>query len=163
MSKHKQRTLANKPAKPLADTASNVPTDGSHSSSVKAMSVSKTEFYSGPLPHPSLLKQYDDVVPGAAERIIVLLEEQSRHRMYLEKTVIVGDNKRANWGLISGWSIAILFLIASVALILAGYGAYGAIVGAVDLVALVAVFIYGTNVRKNERIEKSKAARGNKP
>jgi len=125
--------------------------------------MSKTEFYAGPLPHPSLLKQYDDVVPGAAERIIGLLEEQSRHRMYLEKTVIVGDNRRANWGLISGWSIAVLFLITSAMLILAGYGAYGTVLGAVDLVALVTVFIYGTNIRKNERIEKSKAARGNKP
>ena len=162
MSKHTQQTLANTPAKPLADT---VGSDRVVSSGGEAHIIinDRTDFYAGPLPHPSLLKQYDDVVPGAAGRIVVLLEEQSRHRMYLEKTVIVGDNKRANWGLISGWSIAILFLITSAALILAGYGAYGAILGTVDLVALVTVFIYGTNIRKNERIEKSKAPRGNKP
>jgi uncharacterized membrane protein len=30
--------------------------------------------HQGPLPPPAILKQYDDVVPGAAERIITMAE-----------------------------------------------------------------------------------------
>jgi len=46
------------------------------------------EVHSGPLPPPSLLSQYDKVVPGAAEGIIAMAENQSKHRQELEAEVI---------------------------------------------------------------------------
>lgn len=67
--------------------------------------------FSGPLPTPALLKEFDDVVPGCAERIIRMAEEQAKHRQLLEKTVIIGDSKRANQGLWVGGTIAFLFLV----------------------------------------------------
>jgi uncharacterized membrane protein len=44
--------------------------------------------YSGPLPHPAILKGYNDVVPGSADRIITQFEEQGRHRRKQESRVI---------------------------------------------------------------------------
>ena len=45
---------------------------------VRMLSLEASSF-SGPLPPPELLKQYDEVVPGAAERIISMAEaEQAR-------------------------------------------------------------------------------------
>lgn len=55
--------------------------------------------YSGPLPRPSDLEQYDAIVPGMAERLLVKFEQQADHRMALENHVIRSDVKRANWGL----------------------------------------------------------------
>ena len=40
--------------------------------------------FRGPLPPPAVLDQYEDVVSGAAERILVMTEEQHRHRMSIE-------------------------------------------------------------------------------
>lgn len=46
--------------------------------------IAISQEFSGPLPPPEMLAQYEDVVPGAAERIIVITEEQHRHRMSVE-------------------------------------------------------------------------------
>ena len=40
--------------------------------------------YVGPLPEPGHLQQYDDILPGAAERIFASWEAQSHHRQRLE-------------------------------------------------------------------------------
>jgi uncharacterized membrane protein len=122
-----------------------------------AMRVSRRylEAYKGPLPPPKVLREFDEVVPGSAERIIALMERQADHRMHLEKCVVEGDNRRANWGIVTATSITILVLATSTVLIVFGYGLYGTILGAVDLVALASVFIYGTNSRKREREQKA--------
>jgi uncharacterized membrane protein len=53
-----------------------------------AMIARHTLLHQGPLPHPAVLKQYDDVVPGAAERIMRMAEQQAQHRQDLEAHVI---------------------------------------------------------------------------
>ena len=40
--------------------------------------------FSGPLPPPEMLARYEEIVPGVAERIVVVVEEQHRHRMDIE-------------------------------------------------------------------------------
>lgn len=44
------------------------------------------EMYSGPLPHPSILKQYKDLYPQAAEEIIKNGLAESKHRRRLENS-----------------------------------------------------------------------------
>jgi uncharacterized membrane protein len=44
--------------------------------------------YSGPLPHPAILRGFNDIVPGSADRIIAQFEEQGRHRRKQESRVI---------------------------------------------------------------------------
>jgi len=41
--------------------------------------------YSGPIPPPSLLKAYDAIVPGSADRIMRWSESQTEHRQRLER------------------------------------------------------------------------------
>lgn len=38
--------------------------------------------FSGPLPPPQILGQYDEVLPGAAERILRMAEKQQDHRSW---------------------------------------------------------------------------------
>jgi uncharacterized membrane protein len=52
---------------------------------------SQTQVYQGPVPHPSLLKQFDDIVPGTAARMIALAEDESRHRRHQEELVNSGN------------------------------------------------------------------------
>jgi len=49
-----------------------------------------SQSFSGPLPPPEILRKFDEVVPGAAERIIKMAEDQSIHRKELEKNSLVG-------------------------------------------------------------------------
>ncbi|SJM94995.1 DUF2335 domain-containing protein [Crenothrix polyspora] len=40
--------------------------------------------YQGAVPHPDILRGIDQVVPGAAERLIKIAEEESEHRRKIE-------------------------------------------------------------------------------
>lgn len=112
--------------------------------------------YSGPIPNPALLKEFDNVLPGCAERIIRMAEEQATHRQLLERTVIIGDSRRANQGLWVGGAVAVLFLAGAVFLIYNGHDAAGATLGTMDLASVVGIFIYGTVSRRAERLKKAK-------
>lgn len=50
--------------------------------------VSQTEAWHGPLPPPESLKQYDVIVPGAAERILLMAEKEMEHRHQRENRTL---------------------------------------------------------------------------
>jgi uncharacterized membrane protein len=67
------------------------------------VSVVFQRHFSGPLPPPEILAQYNEIVPGAAERILKMAEEQSAHRRGLEDKTI-----RRNWMKVAednGWPL----------------------------------------------------------
>lgn len=53
---------------------------------------------SGPIPHPTLLSGYEDIVPGAADRIIQMAEKESEHRRTQESHVVSSDIKSRTIG-----------------------------------------------------------------
>ena len=94
------------------------------------------------------------------------MEKQADHRMSLERVVVTGDNRRANYGLICGFIIAVLGLCLSAFLIYSGFATAGVVFAVTELATLVGVFVYGTNSRRRERVQKarnpSEAERGKK-
>lgn len=116
--------------------------------------------FTGPIPPPELLRQYDEIIPSGANRILTMAENQSSHRIELERTVIKGDNRRANAGLATGFIFGLIAFYLSYLLVMAGHDLAGIALGTTDLVALVGTFVYGTRARKQERQrrdEKNKA------
>ena len=110
--------------------------------------------FSGPLPHPEILRQFEQVAPGAAERIIKMAEDQSSHRRDLEKKVIDSDISRSKWGQILGFIIATVGLVVSGLIAIFGNPVAGTIIGVGTIGSLVGVFMYGTTTRRQEREEK---------
>src|SRR5688572_22006183 len=70
------------------------------------------EFFSasftGPLPIPTLLREYDNVLPGLAERIVAMAEDEGEARRSLASRSM----RLSEWGLISAVVIT-LFIVAS--------------------------------------------------
>ena len=62
--------------------------------------------YSGPLPPPEALERYNQILPGAAERIIAMAESQHAHRQGLEKHVIESNVSAQRLGTILGFVVA---------------------------------------------------------
>jgi len=89
-----------------------------------------------------------------------MAENQNAHRIDLEQTVIKGDDKRANWGLVTGFAMGIVIIVLSFILILKGHDKAGMVLGGIDLMSLVGVFVYGRRSRSQElqrREQKNKA------
>ncbi|MBZ5526969.1 MAG: DUF2335 domain-containing protein [Acidobacteriia bacterium] len=106
--------------------------------------------FSGPLPPPEILEKYNQVMPGLAERIIGMAEQQSRHRQGLERTVVDSNAFVQKIGPFLGFIVAMTAVIGGIFLILKGKDGYGlaAIIGA--LASLAGVFIYGKSRQRKE-------------
>ena len=65
---------------PVAGQHASIPKDAVASNRerlVQTVMESSASSFPGPLPPPDLLRQYNDVVPGSAERILALAERQA--------------------------------------------------------------------------------------
>ncbi len=111
-------------------------------------------IYSGPIPPPDLFRQYDEVLPGAAERILAMAERQSEHRQKMETTVINGDDKRATQGQLCGFIVAMTTVIGGFILIALGKDGIGISTIFGSLATLTGMFIYGSISRRKEREKK---------
>lgn len=99
------------------------------------------ESHRGPLPPASELRNYDLVLPGAAERILSMAEREQRHRHELESTIVGTEaalRARGQW-------FALAALIASLLVVtsFAAFGApeAGAWLGGAIIVAVVGSFL----------------------
>ena len=109
---------------------------------------------SGPLPTPDILLGYDDVLPGAAERIMRMAEKEqamvegdrasAREVEGIAVRAAVADNRR---GQVFGFLVALAAFGTASYLGYLGHGAAAAIVGGGTVVALVTVFVTGRRHR----------------
>ena len=112
--------------------------------------------YEGPLPPSGMLKEYDDVLPGAADRIISMAERQSAHRQDIEKAVIASKSGAETLGVIFAGGIGLLAVGGGIFLIASGKGAGGIVSIITALGALAGAFVYGTRSEREERSSKSR-------
>mgnify|MGYP001591579865 CR=1 FL=1 len=112
--------------------------------------------FSGPLPPPNVLEQYDRIVPGAADRIIKMAEQQSQHRRELERKVIDSDVQNSKLGLIFGFIIGLVLISGGIFLIWKGYNLSGVLLGVVYVGSVVGIFVYGSWERRKEREHRHK-------
>ncbi len=83
-----------------------------------AGSVSVTTAYSGVVPPPLLLKQFNEVDPTFAERLFKMAEAQNEHSMSHENLVTKNEYKIKARGQISALLIVVLgYILAFVSLI----------------------------------------------
>ena len=102
---------------------------------------------SGPLPTPDILLGYDEVLPGAAERIMRMAEKEQASAREVEGIAVraaTADNRR---GQIFGFLVALAAFGTASFLGYLGHEIAAAIVGGGTVVALVTVFVTGRRHR----------------
>lgn len=99
--------------------------------------------FTGPLPPPDVLHGYEQVLPGAAERIVAMAEREQGHRHQVEDRVVKSEGRLGVVGLVFALLIALAVLGASVWLIRSGNSVEGTVLAAIVLVALATNFILG--------------------
>lgn len=112
--------------------------------------------FKGPIPPAFMLKEYEEVLPGSAERILSMAERQSAHRQEIEKTVIKSKSISEIAGVIFAGLIASAVIAGGLFLIYSGLSVEGFISILAALGSLVGVFVYGTRSERAEREAKRK-------
>lgn len=92
------------------------------------------------LPGPDAFERYEKVLPGAADRILKMMEHQADHRMAMETSLVESAVRTERLGQLSGLAVVALAFVVSALLIVNGHPVSGTILGVADLVGLVAVF-----------------------
>lgn len=112
--------------------------------------------FSGPLPPPEELAKYEQILPGAADRILKMAEDQASHRQSLESSVVRSNIAGQQSGTRYGFLLAMTAIVGGVWLSLKGMSAVGLTSIISALAALVGVFIYGKFEQRKELKEKYK-------
>ena len=125
----------------------------------RSQSFSISKMRSAPLPHPSEFEQYERVLPGSADRILTMAENQSKHRQGIEKKIISSDSFVQNVGVIFAFVLALAAMVGSMLLIYVGKDIVGLVSIIATLSSLVGVFIFGKSKQKKQLEHKKNSNR----
>lgn len=123
--------------------------------------VQKQTYHEGPLPAPQILAEYENLLPGAAERILAMAEANAAHSMEMEKKLLEAqiadaqethtDTRRGQWGGI--FSVAAAFALAGLALY-CGHPTVAGTICSVTILSLVTVFVTGRPFSSGQKASK---------
>lgn len=91
--------------------------------------ITQIQSFSGPIPPPEIMQGYENLLPGSANRILTMAENQSAHRIDMEKSIVKRSLNQKTFGLIMGDVLALVIL---------GVVVYFAILGLVWLAGVLA-------------------------
>lgn len=115
---------------------------------IKVLAEVFEQEFSGPIPPPNIIAGYENVVPGAADRIIKMAERQSLHRQDVELMEAKAESRDSLLGIIFAFALGIGCLAACVAIAIMVPTAAGAICGSVlgvtGIAAIVTAFLQNT-------------------
>ena len=118
------------------------------------LQVMRAEMFTGPLPHPTHLKEYEAILPGAAERIMKMAEEQGKHRREIEKTVILSESKNSARGSWFAFIFGMSSIIIGSILLLLGKDIQGFGAMITGMAPILIAFIVQSSKRRKERLQK---------
>lgn len=107
------------------------------------------------MPDVEMLEGYARVIPGGADRLMALIEQQTAHRIELEKNVIPEQIKQANRGQIFGFVLAILAFATGIIFLFKGHPYWGGAICTSTVVALASLFVMG-KVKVGKNLETKK-------
>lgn len=106
------------------------------------------EQYQGPLPHPEHLKEFNEIIPNGAERIMAVYERQVLHRHDLEKGQMAIHSRSTIIGQVFGFIMCILVLAFAAYAISMGQTATAISTVIAQIVFVGGAFVY-TKMSKN--------------
>lgn len=103
-------------------------------------------FYSGPLPPPEMMRSYEEIHPGSADRILSLVEHEQKQRASYE-----------NRGLFLGFVAALALIALSAYIVSLGFAwqSVGVVIG--SIAGTAGTFVYSNRSRRQELREKRAA------
>lgn len=101
------------------------------------------EQFSGPIAHPRHLREYDEIVPGSANRIIAMAESQLAHSQQIQSEAIAAEIADQKEGRRLGFAALVLLIAAALACVLTGHDAIATAFLGAGAVGIIGLFIKG--------------------
>lgn len=92
--------------------------------------IERSISFSGPLPHPALLAEYEQACSGAADRILTMAEKEQEHRHQEESKMMDQVGKSEKRGQYFAGGIAIIGLTVAAIVAILGNGWTAAVLAA---------------------------------
>lgn len=150
----KARGGSRSPAKP----GSASPTRPEHSTTAQRRSsrsggstLEEQYFFSGPLPDPTTLAQYEQVIPGFGERILSEYESQGQHRRRLEDAVVTKNLAAQTRGQYIAGLGFVAIVAGAVFLGSLGHTAVALALIGIDILSFGGVYVWGRKKQSDER------------
>lgn len=80
----------------------------------QAQRIAHAQQWSGPLPPPAALEQFDRIIPGGAARILTMAEAEQAHRVEMERAAITIEGKSITRGQWLGWGLATTAVVGAI-------------------------------------------------
>jgi len=103
----------------------------------------RESWFSGPLPAPDTLGEYDGVLPGLARRIVERWEREGDHRQGMEREIVRARIRNQSRGQLIGAALAAIVLVAGIVFVATGKSTAGLVAILTPLAILVGAFVYG--------------------
>ena len=113
--------------------------------------------FSGPVPPPAVLAEFERTLPGAANRILSLAEAQARHRQSIEFRLVSARARAVTRGQWLAFLVVVAGMSCGTWLSASGHELYGLASVLAPLTAAAALFVY--NRRRQERERAAKRSR----
>lgn len=116
-----------------------------------------SESTTGPLPPPSMVRGYEEVLPGAADRIFTLMERQSAHRQELERTALNRNSDSRDRGQKFAFSLCALVVVGGFIAIYLGHSVTGMASLLIAVGGIASTFLATRQRQQRELREKREA------
>lgn len=133
--KQTNKTLPKEQSAEIAEEIYNIPTDGAIVHQYQAVE------FKGPLPHPEILKGYDIIVPGAAERILAMAEKEQAHRIESDKYIIEEQMTQFKRGQMMGFILCLILIVVAIVFAFLGHVVLATIILSGTIVSLAVIFV----------------------
>ena len=113
--------------------------------------------YSGPIPSPEQLAEFETILPGLADRLVSMAENQSAHRIETEKFVVRSQQRQSGVGQVLAFIIAVLAICGGIYLTVIGHPEVGIVLSGGTVVSLVGIFVLGKRQQRDNLKDKQRS------
>ena len=107
------------------------------------VTIHQQQIHQGSLPSPVTLNQYDQIVPGAAERILQMAEQDAQHQRDISIMALDAHRREVRLGQILGFGIGVLSFSTCIVALFLGSEKTAIAIGGTTVIGLVTAFIKG--------------------
>ncbi|WP_423217073.1 DUF2335 domain-containing protein [Streptococcus equinus] len=120
----------------------------------KQVVLEKLEIYQGDMPHPDILKGYNQLYPKAAEMIIQNGIKESEHRRKMEEKYLTGNIHSHQLGQVLGFIVALAIVAGGVFLIYKNHPIAGSMLSGTTAIGVIGLFTGNSNKDSNSKDRK---------